>query len=58
MVYWILIIVALAIFQILGFSFSFPEEYIGASSILVLVAALGMLHRVYTKHRAEKKKNI
>ena len=62
MVAWILIIVVLVAFQILGFAFSFPKVYIDISTILVLVAALGMLYRYYSKRKvnlretAEKKK--
>ena len=54
MISWILIIVELSIFQILGFSFSFPEVYNFYSAILILVAALGLLYRAYRDQRDKK----
>jgi 4-hydroxybenzoate polyprenyltransferase len=51
MVAWILIIIALTIFQIVSVSYSFPEDYIYISTILMIVAALGMLYRVYLKKK-------
>ena len=54
MIHWLLIIIALALFQVLGFAFSFPEEYTSISAILLLTAALGLLYRAYQIQRKEK----
>ncbi len=51
MIAWIIIIITLTVFQVFAFYFSFPELYIYLSTVLMLVAALGMLYRVVTRRR-------
>ena len=45
MISWLLVIVAMAVFQVLAIRFDFPENYVYASTILVLIAALGLIYR-------------
>lgn len=51
MIAWLLIIVALAVFQIIALMQNFPESYVYISTILVLVAALGLLYRAWTEQK-------
>ncbi len=58
MVNWIIIVIALSIFQMLCYSLNCPEYYVYISTVLVLLAALGMLYRVYRKQRAGEKEKL
>jgi len=49
MLAWIIVIIALALFNIFAFSYSFPENYLFFSTVLVFIATLGLLYRVYWK---------
>ena len=51
MLAWIIIIVALALFQIVSVSSAFPEAYTYISTLLMFLAALGLLYRVYSMKR-------
>jgi hypothetical protein len=60
MIAWILVIVALAIFQIIAVYYAYPRVYIDISTLLTLVAALGMLLRIYQQKKEslpKKKEN-
>ncbi|MCK5832086.1 hypothetical protein KAH81_00280 [bacterium] len=46
MLAWIIIIVAIAVFQVISVSSSFPEVYTYISTLLLFLAALGFLYRV------------
>jgi len=62
MVAWVIIIIALAVFHIFAFLFSFPETYIYIGTILLLVGALGMVYRAhiqaYNKRMTERRENL
>ncbi|MFP4458569.1 MAG: hypothetical protein ACLFSQ_03140 [Candidatus Zixiibacteriota bacterium] len=58
MISWLLVIIALAIFQIIALKFSFPETYVYISTVLVLVAALGLLYRAHLKIDRKDTKEI
>ena len=51
MIAWVIIIVVLAIFEILAVSYPFPEIYIYISTILLFVALLGLVYKVYRDKR-------
>ena len=58
MIAWLLIIVALAVFQIIALLQSFPETYVYISTVLVLLAALGLLYRAWTEQKKLPEKEL
>lgn len=56
MITWLLVIVFLTIFQILALSFNFPETYVYISTVLILIAALGLIYRTdyYLKNKRKQ----
>lgn len=62
MIAWVIIIIALAVFHILAFTFSFPETYIYIGTILMFLAALGLVYRAhiraYNARKAELRKSL
>ncbi|MBN2542833.1 hypothetical protein JXI42_08175 [bacterium] len=54
MVIWIWIVIILAAFQVVVNIFSLDVTFLYTSSILIMVAGVGMLYRVYTKQRGGK----
>lgn len=54
MVLWLMVIIALAVFQIIALKFSFPDVYTYISTILVLMSAIGLLYRA---NHIQKKKD-
>ena len=48
---WLLVVMALSLFQIIGSYFFLPYQYIYLSNLLVLLSALGMVYRVWRKTR-------
>ncbi|HHS49908.1 MAG TPA: hypothetical protein ENN07_02215 [candidate division Zixibacteria bacterium] len=54
---WIIIIVAIAVFQVLSVSNSFPEIYTYLSTILLFLAALGFLYRAHIMKKAFRGKH-
>ncbi len=56
MIAWIIIIVVLATFEILAVSYPFPEIYIYISTLLLFVALLGLVYKVYRDQRGKKSK--
>ncbi len=45
---WIIIIVVIALFQIIGVCKGFPGVYVYISTVLMFLAALGFLYRIYS----------
>ncbi|HHS50507.1 MAG TPA: hypothetical protein ENN07_05265 [candidate division Zixibacteria bacterium] len=58
MIKWAIIIGALAIFQILGLLFDFPQDYLFIGPLLILLSVLAMLYRVYNKIRQGERERL
>ena len=48
---WLLVVMVLSLYQIVGAYFHLPNQYIYPANILILLAALGMVYRVWRKMR-------
>ncbi len=51
MLIWLFVVMALALFQIIGTYFFLPPVYLFTSNLLILLSALGMVYRVYKKQQ-------
>jgi len=51
MVIWIWVIIALAVSQIIMIPYQPGSTYFHVSSVLILIASLGMCYRIYSKQR-------
>jgi len=58
MLSWIIVIVALAIFQIIAIVRSFPQTYIDISTVLMIVGVLGLFYKLYRKKMVKMDKEI
>ncbi len=58
MLSWIIVIAALAIFQIIAIVRSFPQTYIDVSTVLMIMAVLGLFYKLYRKKMATMDKEI
>jgi len=52
MVFWIIIIIAAAIFQYVVIAFNIPRVFLHISSVAMVISLLGIVYHLYSWHRS------
>ena len=54
MIVWALIVALLAVFQMVAVYLSFPADSIYLVAVLILLSALGIMFRIYSKEKRQQ----